>query len=163
MGKRVPKIPCICEECGETFEVLPSTFKSSPCRFCSRLCANRWIIKHSENHKRARNHHKAPWLRKLNLTPGRNKKIAIDNRHKNRATHVKKRKNNGKTYAKFYGRHEHRVVAEQMLGRDLKPDEIVHHIDNDKRNNDPSNLQIMNQVEHARLHAIRFHAEKERR
>lgn len=39
----------------------------------------------------------------------------------------------GRTYTKQYGRHEHRVVAEQILGRELRPGEVVHHIDGDKR------------------------------
>jgi hypothetical protein len=56
------------------------------------------------------------------------------------------------TYRKQHGRHQHRVVAEQMLGRPLKPGEIVHHIDGNKHNNDPSNLQVMTQSEHIREH-----------
>jgi hypothetical protein len=56
------------------------------------------------------------------------------------------------TYRKRHGRHEHRVVAEQMLGRALMPGEIVHHIDGDKHNNNPSNLQVMTQDHHLREH-----------
>ena len=56
------------------------------------------------------------------------------------------------TYRKRHGRHEHRVVAEQMLGRPLVRGEIVHHIDGDKHNNDPSNLMVMTQNDHAREH-----------
>lgn len=59
----------------------------------------------------------------------------------------------GKTYEKTYGRHTHRVVAEQMLGRSLHPGEVVHHIDHDKRNNSPENLMVFgSQAEHARWH-----------
>ena len=58
----------------------------------------------------------------------------------------------GKTYRKRDGRHEHRVVAEQTLGRPLVPGEIVHHIDGDKLNNDPANLAVMTQSEHIREH-----------
>ena len=56
------------------------------------------------------------------------------------------------TYKKLYGRHEHRVVAEEMLGRPLERGEIVHHIDGNKHNNDPSNLQVMTQADHLRIH-----------
>ena len=59
----------------------------------------------------------------------------------------------GKTYTKVYGRHEHRIVAERMLGRPLLPGEVVHHIDRDKRNNDPSNLMVFpSQAAHAKWH-----------
>lgn len=58
------------------------------------------------------------------------------------------------TYKKKLGRHEHRVVAEAMIGRKLLPNEVVHHIDHDRHNNDPTNLQVMDRVEHLRLHQL---------
>ena len=61
-------------------------------------------------------------------------------------------KHDGSSYPKSYGRHEHRVVAEEKLGRPLRRGEVVHHIDGDIRNNDPSNLQVMTQSEHIKLH-----------
>ena len=57
----------------------------------------------------------------------------------------------GKSYRKFYGRHEHRVAAEAMLGRPLRPGEVVHHRDGDKLNNDPMNLEVLpSQAEHTK-------------
>lgn len=38
--------------------------------------------------------------------------------------------------------YEHRLIAEKMLGRKLRKGECVHHIDENKRNNVPSNLMI---------------------
>jgi hypothetical protein len=59
----------------------------------------------------------------------------------------------GNGYVKRNGRHEHRVVAEAELSRPLRPDEVVHHLDGDQSNNDPANLAVMTQSEHAALHA----------
>jgi hypothetical protein len=60
----------------------------------------------------------------------------------------------GKSYEKTYGRHTHRIIAEQILERPLKKGEVVHHEDENKRNNNPSNIKIFSsQAEHAAHHA----------
>lgn len=47
----------------------------------------------------------------------------------------------------------HRVLMENKLGRILGSDEIVHHKDEDKKNDDIDNLELMGPVEHAKHHA----------
>ena len=55
-------------------------------------------------------------------------------------------------YVKLKQRHMHRVVMEKHLGRALESNEVVHHIDGNKWNNDLSNLEVMSQADHVRLH-----------
>lgn len=55
----------------------------------------------------------------------------------------------------------HRLVMEEVIGRKLLREEIVHHIDGNRLNNAPENLTIMSNCEHARLHRLQ-EAEKRR-
>lgn len=51
------------------------------------------------------------------------------------------------------GRPLHDVIAEIKIGRKLEKGEHVHHIDGNKQNNEPENLQVLTASEHMRLHA----------
>lgn len=47
----------------------------------------------------------------------------------------------------------HRVIVENSIGRLLDRDEVVHHVDENKDNNDLANLQVLGRSAHAREHA----------
>lgn len=44
---------------------------------------------------------------------------------------------------------EHRLIMEETLKRLLLADEVIHHIDGDRKNNDIKNLKVVTQSEHA--------------
>ena len=48
---------------------------------------------------------------------------------------------------------EHRAVIEELLGIKLDKNQVVHHLNGDKKDNRPENLQVMDWREHSRLHA----------
>lgn len=119
-----------CDFCGKPISMPPSRFERSKEHFCCRQCH----------------------MRKMNaeLNPTR---MTPDVRRKLREAHLGS--GEGLTYTKFYGKAAHRVAAEQMLGRELLPGEVVHHLDGNKRNNEPENLYVFaSQAEHAEWHMM---------
>lgn len=121
-------VELVCERCGETFYRNHWDIKRDRV-FCSQQC----------------------WLKKHN-SPERNAQVARDTA-KQRADTLRDTGYKD-TYRKVDGRHEHRTVMEQKLGRKLLPGEIVHHKDEDKKNNHPDNLEVKTRSQHAKDHAM---------
>lgn len=61
-------------------------------------------------------------------------------------TRYRSRKVNGKP------KPVHRIVMEEKLGRPLRPDEVVHHLNEDKLDNRPENLVVTTAREHGLEH-----------
>lgn len=70
-----------------------------------------------------------------------------------RACYQEWRESKRTSYPKDGARHKHRIVAEAVLGRQLSPDEVVHHINENKQDYRPENLAVFpSQAIHARCH-----------
>lgn len=140
-----------CDWCGKEFERWPSQVKKH--NFCCRQClANFSSKKKNPSHYNTLKDftkigkHLSKLNQKLNPT-----RMTQETRSKLRKSRLGS--GDGVTYTKLYGVHEHRVVAEKLLGRQLKHGEVVHHIDGNKRNNDPDNICVFpSQSEHAKYH-----------
>lgn len=114
--------------------------------FCSAQCKNEFNSKMFSAYNQTSN--------PMNM-PGRtlDERVQMRNRM---LTFNKQQGKETKTYEKFLGEPEHRRIARLKIGRDLLPNEVVHHIDGDKHNNKPSNLLVMTKAEHTRLHVTNY-------
>lgn len=143
-------IELVCDYCGKPIKRFKSTVKKH--NFCSRECLANYSSKQKNpdgysNLKSYKNMSKHMSELNRELNPSR---MTLSTREKLRLSKIK---DDATSYPKFYGRHEHRVVAEKKLGRKLRDGEVVHHIDGNKRNNDPDNLMVFSsQAEHASYH-----------
>lgn len=140
-----------CAWCGKEIQTYPCKIKLR--NFCSRKCLADFSnkSKNPEKYQELKDYTNiSAHMSELNyrLNPSR---MNFSTRAK--LSVLKRGRGKGKTYAKSFGIHTHRIIAERILGRKLRPGEVVHHIDGNKRNNNPNNLMVFkNQAEHAKWH-----------
>ncbi len=130
-NRRYGAIERPCSSCGKV-EIIRKTTKTDECKSCALTG-----IPKSEEHKLK--------IKKGNESKGR----GICNNHEYILIMKKDHPNtDGYGYVP-----EHRLVIEELIGRYLEKEEIVHHIDENKSNNHPNNLWLFdNKSSHMQFH-----------
>ncbi|MBR4419672.1 MAG: HNH endonuclease [Clostridia bacterium] len=159
--KHGTEIELTCETCNKKFKILKSAYnarnKKCPVRFCSRECYLKFItIKPKKciqcgnifTPKDSRINfccHKCyyKYVKEYKTPKEYKEKVRTGYWYENG---YKVLYNNGNSIK------EHIFVMQKYIGRKLKPNEVVHHMDGNKTNNDIHNLQLMTSSEHSKLH-----------
>jgi hypothetical protein len=122
----VKMVIIVCKTCNKKFKVYK--YREYVAKFCSYICRN----------KSKRGEDAFNWKGGIETNNGYIRKYCL--------THPYKGVKN-KVYA-------HRLVMEKYLGRYLKPNERVHHINGVKKDNRIQNLMLFsNESEHQKFHA----------
>lgn len=119
-----------CTHCGKEFLCRKVVARREPKnRFCSTACKSSFV----------KNSHKGNKYAKVRPNGGHHVLVLQHDHHR-------ANKRSGQVY-------EHILVAEEMLGRKLSKENVVHHINCVKSDNSPSNLVVCeNQREHFLIH-----------
>ena len=148
MPPKKEKRHLVCEFCGVDFFLLECQMVRGRGKFCSKNCAN--------TARQDRASVSCAFCEKVFLRrPSEQNYGETVNQFCSKDCYFEWRDHNRSpcTYPKIGTEHAHRIIAEAILGRPLADAEIVHHIDEDKRNFSPKNLAVFpEQALHARWH-----------
>lgn len=142
----MPKMNLVCDYCGKEYTSYQCGKYHHFCSIECRRAGGKLVASSFDEDTRKRAGERITYY---------NKNVFNHGEYRKRQADSLRGRGSGKGYTKINGVHEHRLVAEKMLGRPLEPVEIVHHIDGDKRNNNPDNLKVMTQSDHIREHLLR--------
>lgn len=151
--ERAPKVKIVCRNCGKEFELNASEtrVKKGEVHYCSAKCRDEGrktgkVISCKQCGKQfysIRNEFCSQKCARAYRSDHIDHKIYKENGYLVKYENGYNKKGNVKI---------HRAIMEEKLGRRLSPDEIVHHKDGNRLNNDISNLEVMSRGDHSRLH-----------
>lgn len=124
---------CICMQCGKPFTEYKTEIIRGRGKFCNKSCTSKYTIAKKPPDQKGANNSQYKGGRYLNngyvfiLSP---------DHPSNRGSYVP----------------EHRLIMEHMIGRHLRNDDVVHHINGIKDDNREENLLLVTNSEHSLLH-----------
>lgn len=125
MGKR-KYVEIECAYCSKPRSIRSDSVKVN--NFCGPRCSQKFRLRTPEDHP--------SWKGGRRKTSAGYMEVRIKDHHRVRG--------NGYVF-------EHIVALEKKIGRKLRHNEQCHHIDGDKTNNNPDNLQLVDIAEHAEI------------
>lgn len=151
--EKAKKIKLICRNCNKEFELKASEtrVKENKVHYCSAKCRDEarktGKIKEcpicGKSFYTTRNEFCSTKCSNEYISKNRKHNLYMENGYLIKFKNGYNKKGNAKL---------HRLIMEEHLGRKLTSNEIVHHIDGNKLNNDITNLKVMTRGEHSRLH-----------
>ena len=169
MGRKLISKKIIkCLECGIVFECSDNK-RNKDRKYCSSFCGKSANGKNNIGKKRTDEYKQMmsmrnsgennPFFRKKHSTESRQKMsisqtgTQIGEKHPNWKGGIKSRPD-GYLRRSSDDKYVHRIIMENYLGRQLRDYEIVHHIDGNVSNNDISNLTVMTNSSHRKIHVV---------